>query len=124
MADHFFILLRPRTPIGPAALASKRFISIWIRRKQSAYDGLSCDGWPTLYGHWPFACVYETHERSCGGEHVAEMYVSLLKRILRYRNSDQGTRTKIPVTIERDGKIRKKTAPRQLEIQKNGEICT
>jgi hypothetical protein len=51
-------------------------ISNSIRRKRSAYDGLSCGGWPTLCDHWPFACVYEIRERSCGGAYVVGMYVS------------------------------------------------
>jgi hypothetical protein len=66
VADRFFLI--------------REAISISIRRKQSACDVPWRDGWPTLYGHWPFACVYETRERSCGGEHAAEMCVSLLKK--------------------------------------------
>lgn len=64
-------LFKTLVPAGRSAA-----ILIFFRRKQSVSYDLFCDGWPALYGHWHPACVYENHERFCGGGDEAEMYVS------------------------------------------------
>jgi hypothetical protein len=51
-------------------------ISIAFHQRHSISCGLSAGGWPILFGHLPFAYVYESHELTFYDGDVAEMFFS------------------------------------------------